>query len=226
MYGVSIVFVILIIYVYNIQYNKGEYEKIFLTELINNEYLKTGDIIIFKSYNNFNSVLMGNYYSHIGVVYIDPDDEKKIPLLFEANGVENMNLLNHHNKNGIFLSPVEERIQKYKGRAFVKRLNKKVDEQKIKEFKYFIDFCLKNMSYEYNIIKSAVYKYLSLERCGKKTNCGELVFLSILKLGLISIEEYDKSCLHYLKWMSYVKELNYGYSYMDILEIIDYPFNI
>ena len=219
-----IVLIILFLYIYYIQYDKGDYDKIFLNDLVNSNYLKTGDIITFKAYNNFNSVIMGNYYSHIGIIYIDPDDEKKTPLLFEANGVEKMYLMKHHNKNGIFLSPVKERIEKYKGRAFYKRLNDEIDDEKIKDFKHFIDYCLENMSYDYNLLQSALKKKTNIEKCGKLTNCGELVFLSLIKLGLFSMKEYNVPCFHYLKWVSNIKELPNGNSYNDQLEIVDHSF--
>lgn len=215
---------IIIIYIYIIQYNKGNYEKIFLDDLVDSNKLKTGDMLLFKAYNNFNSIFIGNYYGHVGIIYIDPDDPEKVPMLFEANGIEYMSLKSHHNKNGIFLSPVKERIEKYKGRVFIKSLNKHINDFYNNEFKDFILYCIKNMKYNEKIIQSAIKKWLNIEKCNKGTNCAEIVFLSLIKLGLLSIDEYDKTCLHYLKWMTNIEELCNSYKYNKPVEIVDYPF--
>lgn len=219
----SITIIIIIVYIYLIQFNIGNYKKIFLDDLINKNKFKTGDMIIFKAYNNFNSIFIGNYYGHMGIVYVDPEDPTETPMIFEANGIEHMPLKLHHNKNGIFLSPLKERIQKYKGRAFLKSLNNSISKEDQYELKMFIDYCIKNMKYNTKIIHSALRKWFGLEKCNKGTNCGEIVFLSLIKLGLLSISEYDKRCLHYVKWMSNIKKLNNNF-YFEPVEIIDHPF--
>lgn len=221
--SIGILIVIIIIYIYSFQYYSGTYETIYNDDLINSKILKTGDIICFKAYNNFNSIFIGNYYGHIGIVYVDPNNPDE-PYLFEANGVEKMALKDHHNKAGIFLTPVKERIAKYKGRCFYKGLNKEIHPDVCKEFKQFIDYCLETMKYEKSIFKSSIKKWIGWERCNHNTNCGELIFLSLIKLGLIPYEMYDKPTLHYLKWMCNIKKLENDYYYNDLIQIIDHPF--
>lgn len=223
-YIFGIVIVALIAYIYYIQFYKGHYPKIFLDELIDNKCLKTGDMLIFKAYNNFNSVFLGNYYGHMGIVYIDPLDPAQTPMIFEANGLETMPILNHHNKNGIFYSPLKERIQKYKGRVFIKSLNQPIPHNIDLDFKNFINYCMDNMKYEYAIIKSWIKKITGISRCSKNTNCGEIVFLSLIKLGLLPETSYDKRpSFHHVADMSNLKILQNN-AYNQPVEIIDHPF--
>jgi len=215
---------IVIIYIYYIQFYTGHYPKIFLDRLIDDRYLKTGDMLIFKAYNNFNSVFLGSYYGHMGIVYIDPNDETQTPMLFEANGIEFMPLLDHHNKNGIFFTPVKERIQKYKGRVFVKSLNHPVCDLADLDFKEFISYCLNNMKYDHRIIKSWLKKITGVSKCGKNTNCGELVFLSLIKLNLLPEYSYEqRPSFHHVSDMVKIKHL-LNNKYNDPIEIVDHPF--
>lgn len=228
MWGYYTLIIILIIYIYSIQYDKGNYNQVFLDDVINDEnvILKTGDMILFKAYNNFNSIYMGSYYGHVGIIYIDPDDATQTPLLFEANGVEHMPLRDHHNKNGLFLTPLKDRIQKYKGRVFLKSLNKNIDENVVRNFRAFIDYCICNMIYDKKVVKSTVKKVLGLERCKKNTNCGELTFLSLIKLNLLPISSYETSpSFHHLSYVTKLQHLHNNYKYFEPIEIIDHPFN-
>lgn len=220
----GIVVCCLIIYIYMIQFHQGTYPTIFNDELMKSKIVKTGDIICFKAYDNFNSIAFGSYFGHVGVVYVDPNDADQVPYLFEANGVEGMSLKSYHSITGIFLTPLQERISKYKGRCFYKPLNKALDIDIVKEFKEFIDYCLETMSYDKAVFCSSFRKWVGLDKCGLKTNCGELTFLSLIKLGLIPYEWYDHCTLQYLKWMCNIKKLNSNYEYGNLILIIDYPF--
>jgi hypothetical protein len=221
---IGVITVILLVYIYYIQFYRGEYKKIFNDNLIDSKLVKTGDIICFKAYDNFNSVFMGSYFGHIGIIYIDPLDKDQIPYLFEANGVEHTNLKSHHNVDGIFLTPLLDRIAKYKGRCFWKSLNKSVSSSIIHDFKSFIDYCIDNMSYNYSIITSTIKKYMGIELCSTHTNCGELVFLSLIKLELLPYEYHQMPVMCHLKWMCNIKKLSSDYVYDEIIEIIDHPF--
>lgn len=217
--------VILIMYIYQIQYSKGVYDTVYNDDLINSETLKTGDIILFKAANNFNSIFIGCYFGHIGIVYIDPDDEQKIPYLFEATGIEGSHFREYHNQNGVFLTPLKERISKYKGRCWLKPLNRTLSENQIRDFRVFIDYCLYNMEYNKKVIVSSVQKFFGVNKCNKGTNCGEIVFLSLIKLGLLNMCEYDKPRGHYLRWMTNITKCENQYAYSNtITEIIDHPF--
>jgi len=218
------IIIILLVYIYFIQFHKWDYQQEHLDSMTNLNKFKTGDIICFKAYNNFNSIVLGNYYGHIGIVYVDTDTQ--IPMIFEANGIEKIPLLPHHNKNGVFYTELKSRIQKYKGRVFVKTLNKNVNLQLEYEFKNFINFALENMHYDYNVFSSWVNKFLGLSHCGNGTNCGELAFLSIIKLGILDEKKYYSAPkFHHVSDVSKLQLCDNGYFYYKPVEIIDYPFD-
>ncbi len=217
--------VILIFYwIYSMQYYKIQTkDQIFIDDLINNRILKTGDLILFKAYNNFNSIFHGSYFGHIGIVYIDPQDPSQTPMLFEANGIERVPLKSHHSKNGVFLTPLADRLKKYKGRCFLKSLAYSIDPILIKSFHQFIEFCLANFEYDYNVFSNGFKKALGIKRCDCKTDCGQIVFLCLIKLGLIDTSEYDIPRLNHLTYVCNISELINNY-YCDLVEIIDHPF--
>jgi hypothetical protein len=222
--SVSIILVILIIYIYQIQYHQIVCDQVFIDELISSNVLKTGDIILFKGANSFNAVFIGNYFTHCGVVYIDPDDETRTPMIFEANGIENTPLKPHHNKLGMYLTPLADRAKKYKGRVFLKALNKDIPEETIRAYKDFIQYAIENMRYDRSVLSSGLRKGLGLEKCTLSTNCGEIAFLSIIKLRLIHLNKYDNSMFHHLKWVCNIEKLENGYEYLPLIEIVDHPF--
>lgn len=218
--------IILIFYwIYSMQYYRISTEhQIFIDDLVDSKMLKTGDLILFKAYNNFNSIFHGSYFGHIGIIYIDPNDTSNTPMLFEANGIEHVPLREHHPKNGIFLTPLADRVKKYKGRCFLKPLAYPItDKHIINGFIDFINFCMKNFEYEYKVFSNSLKKLLGVKKCDNKTDCGQIVFLSLIKLGLVDMSEYDKPIMHHLLYVTGVKELKNNY-YLDLIEVIDHPF--
>ena len=213
--------VFVIVYIYLVQFYKINTEyKIFIEDAIENKIFKTGDIILFKASNNFNSIKTATYFGHTGVV-VCYDDEV---MLFEANGIERVPLKDRHNKNGMFLTPLHERISKYKGRCFLKTLNKPLDNNTINLYKEFISWAIKNMYYEYNVIRSVFKKLLGMERCHNGTNCAEIVFISLIRLGLIPASEFDNNIMNHLQYVADIQKLENGYEYSDLIELIDHPF--
>lgn len=220
--AVGIVIVLIIYYIYCIQYAKLDCSEIFLDEFITSPALKTGDIILFKAFNHFNSVFIGSYFSHIGVVYI----ANGVPMLFEAANVEEMPLKSHHSRRGIYLTRLADRIKKYKGRCYWKPLNQPLSNSYIAEYQRFIHFALQNMYYDTAVLTDGIKKGLGIEKCGLGTNCGQITFLSLIKLKLLDEKKYNQSIFHHLKWMAEITELdNKGYQYMDLIHIIDHPFH-
>ncbi len=218
-YVVAYFVIFIIIYIWLIQYKDYELETIQLDEAI--KYMRTGDLILFKAYNNFNSVLTGMYYGHIGIVNIGEDG---VPMLFEANRITNMNLLASQPQSGLFYTPLHKRLQKYKGRMYWKRLSgDEFDQEIILGFESFIHYALDNMQYCNNVFCDAIKKVCG-EYCGHDTNCGQLTFMSLIKLGLIDQDLYDKPIFRHLKWVYSLTDLEGGYSYEPLIEIIDHPF--
>lgn len=222
MYGIifATVIVIFIIYVWQIQFTYIKTPSIHIEDLINSKKLRTGDLILFKASNNFNAVFIASYFTHIGLVWINPETEE--PMLFEANGIENMNLRDHHPKNGLFLTPVKERIAKYKGRCWLKRLDSNfiICSKTLDCFNKFMKQCLTNAFYDTKVFKAGFNKFIGAKKCDWATNCGDLVFCSLIKLGIIPIEEYDAGYWHHLL---YVTKNKMHYS-SPLIELVDHPF--
>ncbi len=127
----GLLILVIILWVYYLQFYKISTDyKIFVDDLQYHSFLKTGDMILFKAYNNFNSIFHGSYYGHVGIVYM----LNGTPMLFEANGIERVPLKDHHSKRGVFLTPLVDRIKKYKGRCFWKPLNRPLGEHSIYDF--------------------------------------------------------------------------------------------
>jgi hypothetical protein len=146
-------------------------------------------------------------------------------MIFEANGIENVKLLPHHNKNGIFLTKAIDRIKKYKGRCFLKKLNKPILNCYIQDFNNFVNYALTNFYYDLKVLKSSFSRLFNLRRFNKGTDCSQLVFLSLIKLNLLPISEFDNNTTHILNLVCYIKDLSNGYKYGDFIEIIDHPFS-
>lgn len=213
--GFLIVLVLLIIYIYWFHVYRMKVNSVFLEDA----NFRTGDLILFRTTQNFNSLKMVNYFTHCGVV-VEIDG---VPFLFEANGVEHMNLLDHHNHRGVFLSPVRERIQKYKGYCYWKRLEHPLNQEQIDNLKRFVTYALENFYYDTNISTVALKNVLGLRKCDANTNCAELCFMALLVLGLIDLSEYDKRRLHYLKYVCNIEELKNN-RFLPLLQIVDHPF--
>lgn len=214
---------VFILYVYTIQVHKIDAKKIFIDDLINNGNIRTGDMILFKATNAYHALYFGNYFTHVGIVYLD--EKTGIPYIFEANGAEGLPIKNHHNRKGIFFSPLQARVEKYSGYAWWKPLRYELSADVKLGFKQFISYCLKNMEYDMKIFRSSVMKWLGLERCNLATNCGELTFLTLIKLGLLDVDEYYRPpTLHYLRWVTNITKLKNN-TYLKLVELIHHPFH-
>lgn len=214
----AILITIVICWIYYIQYRKIECPKIPLEEA--SPFFKTGDMIIFKACNNFNSIFHGGYYGHVGIVILIDD----VPYIFEANGIEKCYVKPSHNKNGIFLTPLINRINKYKGIAYWKPLNKIVPEENMINFKRFISFAMEKMYYDYAIFDNFFKKILHIQGITKGTNCAEISFLSLISLGILNTDHLDACKYHYLNYITNINIMDNGYEYNHQFELLDHPF--
>lgn len=201
-----------------------------------NNKLKTGDLILFKSTDSRNSIRLCNYFTHIGMVIVDEVLTNNIPYIFEAAPTKHMeisdkrkNMWNVKLDRGILLTSLEERLKKYRGHMFYKELSHSVSHDNSLNLINFIFYALKNMEYDYDIFLSGARKTFCGERCNNKTNCGEIIFLCLMHMELISSDMwYNKTCpgvatfyiAHYLKWICNITELNDKYTYKPIVKII------
>ena len=200
-------------------------EYVSLENLLKTKRLKTGDLICFKPYNNKYSLFMCSFYSHIGIIYVDPTDKNQTPYLFEATNAKYYSKKNWCPPNGIVLSEAKVRLSKYKGCLVYKELNQEISYLSQLDFKNFIKWAKNHMYYDINVVGTAFKKGILRCRCNLNTNCGELVFLSLVKLGLLSMEDYDQGTFHHLLWMCRIKNLNHGFFYYNPKYIEESPFS-
>ena len=218
-----IIIIILVIWYYIFTHAHPNLDVESLEILLREKKFKTGDMILFKAVDNYNAPLIASYYGHVGIVWVYPDDPEQIPYVFEAANPTNMTLEEHHNPKGIYLSLLENRIKKYKGYAFYKQLGCEIEPEIRLEFEKFINYAVDNMEYDTSVISSGIKKGLFGEKIHNKTNCGELVFLSLIKLGLLPFSEYSRRVFHHLRWMCSITELQDNY-YEEPVKIIYDPF--
>ncbi len=203
--------------------NHPKFEQAHYEHLRDDKKFKTGDMILFHALDNINPIMMGSYYGHVGIVYVDPDDPEQIPYLFEAAGVRNIAILDRHNDKGIFLTPLDKRLRKYRGYIFYKELSGTLDKHIVRDFKKFIEYAHNNMFYEYDVIDSGLKKGFG-QRLGNNTNCAEITYLSLIKLGMLSLDRYENSIFHYLRWVCGLKKLDNAMVYHDPVYVVDHPF--
>jgi hypothetical protein len=138
-------------------------------------------------------------------VYKEPNGEL---LLFEAFNNRTTPYYNKEHKNGVILADLENRIKTYKGYVFYKELAKPVKKELQTGFKNFIDYAINNMKYTDNIVTNFTKKIIINEELHTETNCGELVYLSLIKLGLLPSSCLDNNRKHHLVITAYITDLN------------------
>lgn len=164
-------------------------------------HFKTGDMVCFKATNNNNSLMMMNYFTHVGIVVM-VDNE---PFIFEAFEVSGYKFKDDRHAKGVLCTPLYDRIVRYKGLAYVKSLARPLEPSVINEFYTFVNFALTNMEYNYSIVTNCFSKLLGQEY-GTKTNCAELTALSLVKLGLLTMPDI-KNVFNHVKFVTNITDL-------------------
>ena len=172
---------------------------------LENITFKTGDIILFHAFNNTNAIFTGAYWGHIGIVYVYPEIPD-MPFIFEANGMNDIPNYDESNKNGIIITDLYSRIEKYPGLIAYKALDKPIDPDIIRGFTELMIYAKENMYYNYNVFRNAIEKKIGGD-FHHGTNCGELVYLSLIKLKLLPKEYFDSKLLHHLLYVTHVTDL-------------------
>lgn len=167
---------------------------------------KTGDIILFHAYDNINPVFIGSYWGHIGIVFRDPDNPHAAPVLFEALRTSKMKQCPDRIKHGIAVTDLKTRLSKYRGLIAYKELNRAVDSRIVRGFKELMHYAYNNMSYNDEVITNGLNKKTG-EPLNNSTNCGEIVFLSLIKLGLLPVKDLEKNIAHHLLYAAKLTEL-------------------
>ena len=117
-------------------------DKIYMEKLLNNDILKTGDLILFKSTDNLHSFKLGNYFTHVGMVIVDEILTNNEPYIFEACNTKYSEIphdredkWNLKYSKGILFHPLDERLKRYRGYIYYKPLSESIT---IKMDLYFV----------------------------------------------------------------------------------------
>lgn len=180
---------------------------------------KTGDMILFHAYDNINPVFICSYWGHVGIVF---HDENGKSMLFEAARTTNMKICPEYNKCGIMITDLKTRLEKYPGLIACKFLNRPVSKVINDGFLEFIKYAKREMYYNDDVIYNGLKK-IKGEKLNIATNCGELVTLSLVKLGLIPEQTLNEKIAHHLLYVSHLKKLQNNY-YLKPIEITFNPF--
>jgi hypothetical protein len=218
-FNISILLLIIITWIWYIYFNHPDYEICEYDDI--KDRCKTGDIILFHGLDNANPIIIGSYYSHIGIVYIDPEDPQKTPYILEAFNPSRMPLYSEKCKSGIAIVPLEARLTSYRGYCFYKELANPIKDKKLLlNFKQFVNFCKKNMYYDENVLSCALAKILFNENLRLGTNCAELVYLSLIKLELLNKNYFYENNKHHLIFLVKLQKLEKGNSYKEPVYIL------
>ena len=194
--GLFIVIIIIITYVYFIKYRHPAYD-FKLYDQIKNK-LKSGDLILFSSLDNFNQIPMMSYYTHVGVVY--KKDEYSEPVLVEAfNNFNPGQFYPKDMKNGIAICNLEERLKCYRGYIFYKELARPISETANRDFAEFIEYAQNNMRYDENVVTNEVHKIILDTPFTTETNCGQFTELILIKLNLLDMSYFKNRRRHHLR---------------------------
>ena len=188
----------------------------------NNLQFKTGDIILFHAYNNINPVFICSYWGHIGIVYKNPNDDSR-PLIFEAAKTSCMKNCPENNKNGIMITDLQTRLEKYPGLIACKFLNKDLEPHINTGLVELMDYAKKNMYYNEDVFFNGITKKFGQD-FNHSTNCGEIVTLSLIKLGLLNQDIIKERIGHHLLYICHLNKLNNNYYYLPPIEITFNPF--
>lgn len=209
---------ILYIYILHPAYPAYEYENF-------KKKYKTGDIILFHALDNINPIFIGCYYGHVGIVFVDPDDATQTPYIFEAFCQNNMLFYPDECKKGIAFSQLEHRMATYRGYCFYKELEYTVSPEVQRGMRDLIKYAIDNMYYNDAVFINAFKKIVLGDNLQNGTNCGELVYLSLIKLGLLPQEYLHKNRTHHLLWISNLVHVNAN-AYRDPVYILSNYFKL
>jgi hypothetical protein len=210
--------IVIICWIYYIYLAHPDYQSFEYDEL--KHKFKTGDIILFHALDNINPIVIGTYYGHIGIVWVDPDDQEKVPYIFEAFNPKTMPFYPKEFSSGIALSSLEHRLNTYRGYCFYKELKSSIDIHVQQNFKYFIEYAQINMYYNTSIFNNSISKLLYNENLHNGTNCGELVYLSLIKLNLLPMDYLYDNTKHHLLWLSKLGKISQKNKYLEPVYIL------
>lgn len=201
--SIIIVLILLTLYAYNVKLDHPSYGITIYDHV--KDRVKSGDMILFTSLDNYNQLLMGSYITHIGLIY--RKDANSRPMFVESFNYATMPFYPKRFSSGIAICDLEHRINTYRGFVLYKELQYPISEQANNDFWDFIQYALENMKYDPSVASNEMRKIIFNEPFTNETNCGQFTTLMLLKLGLIDFWHFYNRRKHHLIWTSKLKYL-------------------
>ncbi len=206
--SILVVLIIIILYIYLIKYNHPNFDVVLYDSI--KHKLKSGDLILFSSCDNFNQIPMLSYYTHIGVVY--KKDKHSEPVFVESFNPKNkLQFYPKEFSDGMAICNLEERIKTYRGYVFYKELAHPISETANKDFAEFITYAKNNIKYDKNVITNEIHKIILNTPFTNETNCGQFTELILLKLNLLDNSYFKNRRRHHLRTMSLLTNVKNNY---------------
>lgn len=205
---ITVIVVIILIYIYYVKLAHPNYKKTTWNEI--KDKVKSGDLILFSALDSINQIFMGSYYTHIGVVYRETPES--IPMFVESFNPYHTPFYPKEFKSGIAIVDLEHRMNTYRGYLFYKELAKPISEDQNRELWEFAKYSKENMEYDENVIENEIMKMILNTPFTLKTNCGQLVTLILIKIGLLGIDHFHNRRKHHLIYTAGLKRVR-GNSY-------------
>jgi hypothetical protein len=202
-FSIIILLIIVISYVYYIKLAHPDFKKVVWDDI--KDKVKSGDILMFSALDSLNQIYMCSYYSHIGIIY--KKDKESKPMFVEAFNPYRMEFYPKEFKSGIAICDLEHRLNTYRGYIFYKELEEHISEKANLDFWDFIEYAKDNMEYDENVVETEIAKIIFNTSFSKLTNCGQFVELALIKMGLLSYENFINTRKHHLRYTCDVKEL-------------------
>lgn len=205
------ILIFFIIYFYTInltQLKKAKENSIPINHIL--EKGKTGDLILFRTHNNYDlsafllyrffpTILSGDPWSHVGILYRRPMDNKLF--IWECSGYDLYDYNSNSYKDGVIMSLFEDRIKNYNGWKGWIPSTKKINDD------IFINSCKKYQNYTY--VKNIKGVFYPSEKDG----------ITCVKFVSLVLEDNNLLCKKpYMFNVSHVKDIGY---YSDKIYLIE-----
>jgi hypothetical protein len=148
------------------------------------------------------------------------------PYIFEAWNSSQEVMYPDEIKHGIAFTDLENRMSSYRGYIFYKQLSHQVSPGANMDFYGFIYWAMHNMKYNEHVILNGISKYIFNDSLRVGTNCGEIVYLSLIKLGILSPQRFHENRKHHLRDMCNITQTDSGNNYLPILYVWQNYFTI
>lgn len=183
---------------------------------------RTGDLIWMKATDNNYAPLMACRFTHMGVIVRDPHDGRAY--IYEAAYPDLIKLQVNQRSRGIFWTDAITRIRRYKGHCYLQRIEQEPSALHIARLMRFIHATKNAFVYNDKPMLSAIRQGLGLQHMTFHINCGELVRLALIQLGILPNNNFDEPAFHILWFLQDInKHCAWPHRYGPLYRLIDSP---